>query len=288
MRSLLSATKSLVYGIAAALLAASITGCDFGTLDDLSQDDAVQGSDEVSTQALRLWTTYEKTDDDVKKAVADITGVVDRAGSRPLQVTIDPLTKDNLGVATITRDSATAQGMLIITELDCSMDAITKLVVAKNQPDLYPKTYDAYTRTYQSDVNAFLSNASPTLTWKTDYTATAINRTYKATLTGGARFLPAAAPNGGPILLSRTILDAPATFISGDDAEFNQDYQMEAYYSVAPTKVVHFYALWREFRVASLTSHDNLYINVVLGNLVDFDVRTSKICRDGLKPAPAF
>ncbi len=268
-------------------IALVIAGCDFGTLDDLSRDEAAAGTTETSTQALKLWTAYDKPDDELKEAVADIAGVVQRAGARPVQVTIDHLTKDKLGIPSITRDPAAGQGMLVITELDCSLAQVEKLAAAKNQPDIYPGSYDKYDRTYQTSIEDFIGGSTPTVVWKAAYTVSLLGRTYEAKLTGGARRIAGAAPGGTTMLVSRTVLDEPARFISGSDAEFNQDYQLEAFYEIAPSKVVHYYALWREFRVGSLTSSDNLYINVILGNLVDFDVRTSKVCRDNA-PAPKF
>jgi len=257
-----------------------VAACDFGTLDDLSQDEANAGTSETSTQALKLWKAYPQNDDETKKAIADLVAIVDRAGTRPVQVTIDDLKKEDLGVPTITRDSATAQGMLVITELDCSLDQATRYVVAKNQADIYPKSYDKYERTFTSNANDFVGGIAPSVGWKTAYTVSLLGRTYEAKLTGNARRLVGAGPNGKPIVIARTVLDAPATFIKGDDSEFNQDYQIEAYYEIADNRVIHFYGMWREFRVSSLTSRDNLYINTILGSLVDFDVRTSLVCRD--------
>lgn len=264
-----------------------VLGCDFGTLDDLSQDEAAAGSSETSAQAIALWKSYDASDDEIKKAVAGIEGVIAGAGPRPVQATIDDLTKEQLGIPTITRDPAAAQGMLVITELDCSLDQIEKILVAKNQPEIYPDSYDQYARTYTTSIQDFLSGAAPSVAWKTQYTVSLLERTYEATLTGNAKRVAGAAPGGGTMLLGKTFLDEPARFISGGDAELNQDYQIEAYYEIAPTRVIHFYAMWREFRVSSLTSSHNLYINIVLGNLVDFDVRTSKVCRDKA-PAPVF
>jgi hypothetical protein len=271
--------------IASVLMLAA--ACDFGTLDDLSQDETTAGTTETATQALRLWKAYEKPDDDVKKAAADIAGVVERAGKRPVQVTIDDLKKEDVGIPSITRDPTTGQGMLVITELDCSLAQIEKLAVASNQAAIYPGSYDEYKRSYQTSIQDFVSSAAPSVVWKTEYTVSLLGRTYEAVLTGGARRVAGAAPGGGALLLSRTVLDQAARFIAGEDAEFNQDYQLEAFYEIAPAKVVHYYALWREFRVGSLTSSDNLYINVILGNLVDFDVRTSKVCRENT-PLPSF
>lgn len=276
-----------VRGTIGLCLSMLVCGCDFGTLDDLSQDEAAAGSSETSAQAIALWRSYDASDDEIKKAVANIERVIAAAGPRPVQATIDDITKDQLGIPTITRDPANAQGMLVITELDCSLDQIEKILVAKNQPEIYPDSYDKYTRTYKTSIQDFLSGVSSSVAWKTEYTVSLLERTYEATLTGGAKRVAGAAPGGGVMLLGKTLLDEPARFIAGGDAAFNQDYQIEAYYEIAPARVIHFYAMWREFHVSSLTSSHNLYINIVLGSLIDFDVRTSKVCRDKA-PAPVF
>jgi len=104
---------------------------------------------------------------------------------------------------------------------------------------------------------------------------------------GGARRVAAAAPGSGTLFMARYYFTRPATLVSGDDTEWNQDYQLEAFYEIAPNKVIHFYALWREFRVTTLTSESDFYINLLLGNLVDFDKRTSLVCRDH-KVQPKF
>jgi hypothetical protein len=273
---------ALLAPFAVALLGA----CDFGTLDSLSEEEAVEGSPEVTEQSRALWKFYEKgSDDTVKRAIDDVPGVIDRVGPLPIQVKIGDLTRDDLALVGQTRDPATPQGMLLVSDLGCSLDQVEKLVVAKNQTQLYPDLYDAYARTYTTSVQDFLGRRAPTVTWHTDYTASAVSRTYVAGLTGSARRVPGANPRGGDVILSRTVLDAPANFVAGEDAEFNQDYQIELYFEIEPNKVRHLYALWREFRIAGLTAESDLYVNLVLGNLKDFDVRTSKICRDNNPPA---
>jgi hypothetical protein len=271
-----------------ALVATLLAGCDFGTLADLNQDTAAQGGDEVTTQALALWRNFDAskaTDADVKKAIAGIEGVVQRAGV-PLQVRIGNLTKDDLALVGIDRDPSTAQGMLLIHEIDCSLDQISKLVVALDQTTLYPDLYDSYARAYTADINAFLAGG-PTVTWTTHYQASVLSRTYQSVVLGAARRVGGAMPSGAPVFLDRAHLPMPAMFIKGDDSGFDQDYQLELYYERAPGKTLHFYALWRDFHIGTLTSESDLYVNIVLGNLADFDVRSSKLCHDGT-PQPAF
>ena len=109
------------------------TGCDFGTLDSLSEESSTAGTDEATLQARALWKFYEKgSDDTVKRAIADVDGVIKGLGELPVQVTIGDLTKDDLELIGKTTDPAAPQGMLLVNDLDCSLDQVTKLVVAKN------------------------------------------------------------------------------------------------------------------------------------------------------------
>lgn len=264
--------------------------CDFGTLEDLATEEASQGSEELTRQALQLFRVASRgKDTDVAAAISDVDGVVSRGGNLPIQVRIGDLTDDDLSIVGFAgRDAAGPQGMLIVTELDCSLDQVARLSVAKNQTALYPGLYDRYARAYTSSAGDFFSGAVQTVGWRTDYTASLLSRTYSSTLTGFARRVERATRGGAPVVIVRTILDRPATFIKGgEDAAFEQDYQVELFYEVAPAKVRHFYALWRQFHMGAITSEMNLYVNLVLGNLVDFDVRTGKICRDGA-PQPTF
>jgi hypothetical protein len=271
------ATAALAFVALPVLLGA----CDFGTLDSLSEEAAQDGSPEITEQSRAIWKFYDKgSDDTIKTAIEDVPGVIDRVGPLPIQVKIGDLTRADLDLVHGVGDPNAPQGMLLVADLDCTLDQVEKLVVAKNQTQLYPDLYDDYTRTYMTSVADYLSRKSPTVVWHTDYTASAVSRTYVAGLTGGARRVPNANPKGGDVILSRTVLNAPAKFIKGDDADFNQDYQIELYFQVDTNKTRHLYALWREFRIGGLTSESDLYVNLVLGNLKDFDVHTSKICRE--------
>lgn len=270
----------------AAALAALTAGCDFGTLDDLSTDTAIDAPSEMTVAARSFWTAYAKASGaDVKKEMAGIEGVIQRTSTVPMQVKIGDLTKAETDLVLPGKDPTPAQGMLIVTELDCPLDKVEQYVIASNQSELYPGLYDEYKRSYTSSAAEFLSRAKPDLTWRTDYKATALSRSYLSELTGGAWRVPDASPTGGPVLLSRTYLNKPANFISGEPASFNQDYQIEVYWEVSPGRTRHLYGLWREFSLTTLTSESDLYISIVLGNLSDFDARTSKICRSGT-PAP--
>ncbi|MBL8610259.1 MAG: hypothetical protein JNL38_23180 [Myxococcales bacterium] len=281
-RALFLCTSSL------ALLA--LAGCDFGTLDDLATDEAAEAPSELSVAARGFWSSYDADEAAVKKLTADIEGIIARTGTIPIQAKVADLQRDDLKLIGFDkdRDPSLVAGMLIVTELDCTLDEAEKLAMASNQPELYPNTYDAYKRTYKSSAPDYLARKADRVAWETDLTATVTSKQYRSILSGGNRRFATAAPGGGPMFLSRTFLTTPATFLKGgEDSAFKQDYQIELYYERPTKKTVHFYAVWREFNIGSLNSDSNFYQSLVLGNLVDFDKRTSKICRDKA-PAPKF
>ncbi|HQY64128.1 MAG: hypothetical protein IPF92_26360 [Myxococcales bacterium] len=273
-------------GVVGALAAITLTGCDFGTLDSLSTDVAGEGGSELSLLSRGLLSKYQAgSDAEYKTLVRDIEGVMQRAidgngGDSNLKLEpLKPADIADLGLPP--RDVTAAQGMIILTELPCTLSQVEKLTAAKNQPELFPKTYDNYLRTYTSSSEDYFARKVKTLTWTTDLTATVLSRQYQSDLRGSVRFVPGAGPTGGDLVLSRTVLVKPATFLKGSDAQFNQDYQIEAFYERAAGRTVHVYALWRQFLVGSISSADDLYISIILGNLKDFDVRVGKICREG-------
>lgn len=272
-------------------LGVAASACDFGSLASLSEEQADPAPNELTYQARAIWDVYDvtkATDADVKNAISNILEEVKMANP-PLTDKMGPLLTSDLALIGFgSRNPSTAQGMLLIDSISCSLDQIRQLVVAKNQTVLYPNLYDAYDREYTSSVQDFLSGASPTVTWQTTYTGDALGYVYNATLTGGARNVQGAMPDGSPVLLARTYLDMPADFTQGGgDGSFQQDYQIELYYATSPSSVIHFYGLWRDFQVNNLTSAADLYINLILGELEDFDTRSGLVCKN-MSPQPAF
>jgi hypothetical protein len=265
-----------------------LSACDFGTLDSLSSDEAANATDEMTTSLRGFFAKYEAgTPEELKAAAAKLPGIVQRTGGIPLQGKVGQITSEDLAsIGFQARDASAVQGLLLLSEIDCPLEKVERLVVARNQTELYPKLYEKYARTFQSSAADYFARKTPTMTWKTAYSAKVGSYAYDAELLGGSRFLPNAAPNGGGLLLARTYLTAPAKFTSGgDNAAFSQDYQMEIYYETAPGRTAHVYGLWREYKAGSLTSSNDLYVSLVLGNLADFDQRTSIVCRNGT-PVP--
>lgn len=276
-------------GFIVLICSALASACDFGALDALNTEQSVAGSDELTNKSYLFWRGFAKDDDAVRAAVRNFDDVVARAGELPVKVTIGRLPKEDLAAIGFDTkaDPASAQGMLVISELDCSLDQISKMLTAKNQPALYPQVFDTYDRTYKTNIQDFLGGAAPQLDWSTTYSASALGVSYESTVVGSARHVANATSDGQPVLIGRLYLDGPAKILKGDDTEYLQDYESALYYPRGENKVLHFYAIWRQLHVSGLSSDSDFYIASTLGGLIDFEKRTSKVCRDG-QPQPTF
>jgi hypothetical protein len=284
---LFSLRSVIAWSAVSALLV--LPGCDFGTLESLSQDQAADAPTEVSVAARSFWLGYSDQEADVAKLTADIENILQRAGGTNLQAKISNLQAgDTTNVGLGMNNAPIAAGMLLVSEITCTLEDIEKLVIATNQDKLYPDTYDAYKRTYLTSEPDYLSRKTEEVKWQTDLTASLLSRQYESLLNGGNHYFKAAGPGGKPMFFSRTFLTKPATFLkNGEGADFNQDYQIELYWERTPGHTAHFYAVWREFKMGTITSDSALYQSLVLGNLADFDKRTGLICQNK-SPAATF
>jgi hypothetical protein len=258
-----------------------IAACDLGSFESLSTDTATSGTDEVTLTARKFWTSYSAPEPEIAKLTADLEAILSRAGGE--QLTVGALEKGanaNVGLDK-TIDASLAAGILLVAQIDCKLDEIDKLVIATNQPELYPEVYDAYKRTYKSSYQDYLARRTESLSWETDDTVSYLSRQYRSILNGGSRYLAHGGPGGKPVILSRTWLTAPPVLLKGSEFEFKQDYQIEVYYELSNGKTRHFYGVWRELRMGTITAASPLYQTFFLGNLSDADKHAGVICKSG-------
>ncbi|MCA2979767.1 MAG: hypothetical protein INH41_11755 [Myxococcaceae bacterium] len=179
-------------------------------------------------------------------------------------------------------DPAKARGFFVTNVFPCTLSRLEGILSALDQKAQYPEAYDAYARTYTSDVDAFRARRAPSLSWDVTLTAKLVTAPYTSTLAGGLRHVPAVgAASPGPLLVARTWLTAPATFKNPDPATgFEQDYQIELYWERSPGEVFHAYAMWRDLRLGlGLSTEDNGIANTIMTGLIDWDKRTAELCR---------
>ncbi len=275
---------------ALALGAGSVIGCNDVSLFAVMRGDTPSANQEVDDQVRAAWRTFAPaaTDDDVKAAFADINDVVSKAGTLPLQLETGSLTASDLAEIGVSADPTLAQGVLLVTELKCPLSGIEKILVARNQDALYPGSFEAFTRTYSNDVNAFLGGTQESVDWIETDTANSGGILLGVTETGGARLVPGAGPGGAPVLLARAYQNGPAKILQGGSgAAFEQHYTVEAYIPRDAQTTLHLWAQWSQFESSFLSSNSSLFIQLELGGMSDSDVHTASICQSGT-PQPDF
>lgn len=279
----LSATPLLsLASVALALLPA----CSFSSLDELSIDNVDVADAELNTASHWLWSRYDSTN---QEALTEVVGrlhlVVERSkksGEFPLQRRIERLSNDD--VSTVRPgskvDASRAVGMMVASDVGCSLAQLERLTVARNQPDLYPNVYVSYDRTYTSNDAEYLAGEKDRLTWVTQLSAD-LKGEYTSKLDGTIRRVAGVGPAGQPVLMVRSYFPEAAKYKSTPENQWEQDYQVELYYEREPGILTHVYALWRDLRLGSLTLETEFATSVQISGLIDWDVRTSKLCRDG-------
>jgi hypothetical protein len=231
------------------------------------------------------WTGYDDPNEARATAVVNahaVTGIASIAP--PEDGTLSDLAPADLELVGLgDRDPGLASGMFLLNRFPCDLDVLERTLIALNQDELYGGAYDAYARTYTSDADAWLSGDTERLTWDISLTSSYVGSTFDETLRGEIRRVPSLddeATPFGPVLFQRTWMPTPAVFASGSN-RFEQDYQIEVYYQVAPGEIAHQYAIWREIEVAGLDNDSEILVGITLNNLAKFDEGTAAICADG-------
>lgn len=244
-----------------------------------------------------FWVNYDAgTDEEMAAAVVALDAAIQDASKdtfedadgykeEAIQVTISDLSTEERDVVPmdVEKDPADARGMLIINPLPCTVEQVERFTYELNQDELYPDAYDAYSRTYTSDADAYIAREVPTLSWEVDLTGTTIGVTYTEHLNGGIRWVPALDDEQSPfgaIAVNRTWMPTPATFANENNREFDQDYQIEVQYETTPGLVVHFYAIWRHVDYgAGMDSENDGLVNTQMDGIVDWDDVTAALCQ---------
>lgn len=233
-----------------------------------------------------LWTGYDdREDEELQAALANVLAAIDLDAVRadPLRGTQSDLEPEDVAHV-LDIDPEPARGFHLINPLDCELDALESVVVALEQDEQYPQAYDAYERTYLTDDAAYRAREAATLDWNVTSTSTfPLYGRYTSELSGGVRRLAddGDATPWGDALVSRTWMREPAVWEGDGNTIFDQDYQIEAWFEVAPGELLHVYGIWRRLQLAEGfdTDGDEL-VNLTLGGLEDWDDETEALCGD--------
>jgi len=183
-------------------------------------------------------------------------------------------------------DPAEVYGVYMSNLVSCPLSTIEELTWAADQDELHPGTYASYERVFTSDLEAYTSRETDTLTWTSTYHIDDSGLNYVAVLDGSLRYLDdlgGDADPSGPVLISRGVLTEDAPFDEAGEKGIFQDYQLEVYYERAPGEVVHMYVIWREM-VYTLSPRwdfgDEVVQVFVLNGLEDWDDDADDYCAE--------
>lgn len=240
--------------------------------------------EDVDGLARWFWAHYDDEDDAIAEAVANAHAAL---GADALEDATDGLISDLAAedLATVglseTHDPTLAAGMYLSNVFACELGQLEEIVYHLAQDELYEGVYDAYSRSYTSDFDAYVAREAPTLGWEVEISTSVglPNSAYTEWLDGGVRYVPDS--DYGPVLLARTWMPGPAEF-EDPDKSFEQDYQIEVYWERAPGEIVHLYAIWRQIDLGGgLDQDSDLVVGTTLNNLAKWDEATAELCAEG-------
>lgn len=219
------------------------------------------------------------SDDEVRAAIVNLHAVVDGdALSDPVRGTMSRLDAADAALVGVELDPANAAGFHLVGPIGCTISGLEPILYHLAQEELYEGVYDAYSRSYRTPLEPYLSREVPTVSWDVDIEASLLGDAYTETLIGGLRYIPEE-DGVGPALIQRTYMPEPAVF-EDENKVWPLDFQIEVYYPRASGDLVHLYGIWREMALGSITTEDAIFQQTVLSNLEDWDEGTTQLCEE--------
>ena len=231
-----------------------------------------------------FWDNFDETDATIQMGIVNFHNQIE--GDKLTEIIDGSVTKLNEEQTSMVGkpDSQTEQlsGVFFANVVNCPLASIEKNIYALNQEELHPDTYDEYSRIHTSDLNAYEAREESTISWETNYSISGFGYAYEAQINGTLRYVTTQQESPfGPVLLSRSVLNAPAYFDEDSDRRgMFQDFQMEMYYERSPGESIHLYAIWREMVMAgSIDFSSESSQRLVLDGLVEWDVDMENSCQ---------
>lgn len=244
-----------------------------------AEDDAPEKIIDVSRWLYRNYETA--SDERLAEAVVALAGSVTAVSAdNPFKGLIGSLKSgDNLVVGRTGVDPTQTVGMMVVTELNCKLAQVEKIHSAAEQNTLHASAYTAYKRTFRQSRDDYLARKFTKLDWDTELTSDYASEK----LDGSMRFVADLGKDKSPYgaaLVSRTWLKEDAVAVASA-TEWQQDYQVEAYFERTPGKVVHLFAVWRQAQFMGLSNESATLQNLQFGGFVDWDKEVEKACASG-------
>ena len=180
-------------------------------------------------------------------------------------------------------DPSLAVGVLVVTELECSLDQTIAINLEPDQLALFPGNYSEYTRTFDSDPDCFADGDCDVVDWHSavtdsvadlyvlDYGLITRMRRFRFTGSGGGDAQAVLARNYMPTAAEDQL----------EDAGFDQSYHIEAYVPRDAAHTLHMYGLWNHGYLEDIPADVPFWTEQYLQGLVDWDERVAELCSEG-------
>jgi hypothetical protein len=188
--------------------------------------------------------------------------------------TVQPAGLEAMGLASDLDMSSLVGVFELITHPKCSVSDIDQIYVFEDQQLLFNDPYDAYERTYDTDVGCFLSGECAELSWTITITDSMLGKSMTYDLLVELRRLTSGA------LLVRSWMPEPAVLEDGDESVtfFDQSYHIEVFSPRSSGSSLHFYAMWNSGGLQGVDTTGDFWINQHLSGLQDWNDRLDELC----------
>ena len=204
----------------------------------------------------------------------------------PMDGLLTSLDEQETDLAGLSRDVDPSQavGLFMVNPLACQLERVEAIALSLEQDQVYD-SFESYSRSYTSDLQAYQQRSTDRLTWDVTYeVGIPLAGIYQAELAGGARWVPTlsdAQSPYGPLLVTWSVLTEPAVFEESENI-FDQDWRVEVYYEPEAGRTIHAEGLWRHMEAGVVSTDSENIQRMILNGLADWDARTDELCAAGL------
>ena len=223
----------------------------------------------------------EAEDETLHEAIRNLDKAAGGADIEHQDGTIGSLNADQLAdMGYGKHDPRDAQGIYMVNKVDCSLKQLQELLLARDQDELYPGTYETYSRTYGEGVAELRAGDADRAGWSETFTVSQLGINYGADTEGGLRRVREIDDEQSPfgdVLLTRRIMPKPAD-MEKPDHSYPQDWRSELYYERSPGVVVRAAAMWREADFGAIRSDQEGTQRILLNGMKKWDETSGEHC----------
>ena len=197
---------------------------------------------------------------------------------------LSPLSLEQAQLVGVQEDPSSAQGLFVAREFDCDIARLEEVLIAVEQDELYPDSYDAYSRQYTSSLSDWEADETDRLTWSVEYETSLLGSSYSTQVEGGLRRVQGIQSDVvecDTALIGRFAMTEPAEFETGSNQELLLNFQVEIFYERTSGTITHLYGMWQQANLgAGLSTDDEGVQTIILNNMASWDDQTEELCRE--------